>query len=120
MDGLVPVVRGGEVYHCYVQAIDILFPNLPKSTVRSWMKELNIVCEACSPDERSFLKVMLPNLSGAFRIIKVSELKKIVALKESKVTKNTLRYATKDGKGTLTPAIIIQITQPRLLLTANN
>ena len=100
MDALVPVIRGGEIYYCFIQVKHMLFPNVPKSTLRWWMKELNVSCVPCSAEERDFLKVMLPNLSGAFGILKATHLKKILEYKEEKRNENNLRYSSKTGTGT--------------------
>lgn len=93
MEKLVPVVRGQEVFYCFLEVKNVLFPNVPKSTLRSWMRELGVSCVQCGVEEREFLKLMLPNVSGAFGLISATQLEQIIQFKETKAMKSMERYA---------------------------
>lgn len=99
MEKFVPVVRENGKFYCFVQVKDVLFPNVPKSTLRSWMNDVDASCVPCSQAEREFLKAKLPKLSGSFRIIHASMVEKLLALKERKANANRIRYATKTASG---------------------
>lgn len=94
-----PVIRGQEIFYCFLQVKQLLFPNVPKSTLRSWMKELGISCVPCGMDEREFLKLMLPKICGAFGLINACQLQHIVKFKETKSIKSRQRYATSNAGG---------------------
>ncbi|GMN84114.1 hypothetical protein SpAB1_17510 [Streptococcus pyogenes] len=63
------------------------------------MKELGVSCTPCGMDEREFLKLMLPNISGAFGLIRGTQLQQIIRFKETKAAKSRQRYAISDDGG---------------------
>ena len=99
MDKLVPVFRGNTLFYCFIQVKETLFPNVPKSTLRSWMKEIDVSCSPCTTEERDFIKVMLPHITGAFGLISAQQLADIVRHKDSKADRSRHRFATIGERG---------------------
>jgi hypothetical protein len=101
MDQLTTLVRGYKTFFCFVQIKDVIFPKIPKSTLRSWMKDINISSVPAYPEERDYLKLVIPNLSGAFGLLEGRDLTKLLQLKDRKELRTKQRFSTSTpAKGT--------------------
>ena len=74
MDNLRSVERDGQKFYCFIEVCVQLFPYSPKSTVRNWLKLLEISTATCSAEERTFFRGKNPALSGSFGLISHGDL----------------------------------------------
>jgi hypothetical protein len=77
-----------------VQIKDVIFPKIPKSTLKSWMKDINILSVPAYPEERDYLKLVIPNFSGAFGLLEERDLTKLLQLKDRKELRMKQRFST--------------------------
>ena len=114
MDQLTPLVRGYKTFFCFVQIKVVIFPKLPKSTLRSWMNDINISSVPAYPEERDYLKLVIPNLSGAFGLLEERDLTKLLQLKDRKELRTKQRFSTSTpakGRDFTTFAADVKITK---------
>ena len=78
MDQLASFSNDGQNFYCFIQIRNNLFPSVPKSTVKSWLRELNIKCRKCTEQEREFFKAKIPTLSGAFGAMSSTDLQRLL------------------------------------------
>lgn len=84
MDKLTKCTRNGRDSYCFIQVKEVLFPTVPKSTVKSWLRELKITCKHCTAEEYLVFKNAIPGLSGAFGTIESTDLWKLIELSQHK------------------------------------
>ena len=78
MDRIASFSKDGQKSYCFIQVKDDLFPSIPKSTVKSWLRELKIKCRNSTEEERVFFKAAIPTLSGAFGVLTYGDLCSLV------------------------------------------
>lgn len=100
MDKLTKCTRNGRDSYCFIQVKEVLFPTVPKSTVKSWLRELKIICKRCTTEEYLIFKNAIPGLSGAFGTLESTDLEKLIELSQHK----------KIAKGPLMPTRIVSTT----------
>ena len=84
MESLRFVKRNGNKLFCFIEVCVDLFPEVTKSTVRSWLKILQIPCITCTQKERSFFRDHNPYLSGAFGLIYEEDVRLLVKYRDEK------------------------------------
>ena len=78
MDQLASFSNDGQNFYCFIQIRNNLFPSVPKSTVKSWLRELNIKCRKCTEQEPEFFNAKIPTLSGAFGAMSSTDLQRLL------------------------------------------
>ena len=78
MNKLTKVDTDGCTYYCFIQLKDVLFPTVPKSTIKSWMRELDIKTVPCPQEHRGTFVRDLPSLSGAFGLLSNDKVQMLV------------------------------------------
>ena len=78
MDRIASFSKDGQKSYCFIQVKDDLFPSIPKSTVKGWLRELKIKCRNSTEEERVFFKAAIPTLSGAFGVLTYGDLCSLV------------------------------------------
>lgn len=82
MDSLRFVNRTNQKYYCFIDVCQTIYPNTPKSTVRNWVKALQIPTVTCSAEERAFFRGGNPSLCGSFGLISDNDLQRLMDYRE--------------------------------------
>lgn len=78
MDTLHYVERDENKFYCFIEVCQTLFPDTPKSTVRNWIKTLNISTVTCQAEERTIFKARNASLAGTFGLIEHDSLVRLI------------------------------------------
>ena len=87
MDIVVELMKDGNDRHCFIQLKGEVLPTVPKSTVESWLRELNIQCTRCIDKEHNLFKKTFPPLTRAFGKISTTDQEKLKELSQHKKPK---------------------------------
>jgi hypothetical protein len=58
------------------------------------MKDINILSVPAYPEKRDYLKLVIPNFSGAFGVLEERDLTKLLQLKDRKELRMKQRFST--------------------------
>ena len=90
MDTLNFVRRGETKLYCFPEACDKLFPTFSRSSVRLWLKKLNVVTAYPTVKERLHFKKSNPNLkSSLFGLIEEHQLFQLLNESRSKRSRSS-------------------------------
>lgn len=83
MDSLLFVERNGSKYYCFIEVCSSFFPATPKSTIRGWLKVLNIATMTCTAEERLVFRSGNQQLCGSFGLITANDVDRLIDYKAS-------------------------------------
>ena len=90
MDRLSYVERGKDKLYWFIDVCQQLFPQTPKSTVRSWCRSLKNPTVTCEPAERSRFKTHNTCLGGTFGLTSQHEVERLMEFRGCKRARPTV------------------------------
>ena len=118
MESLTSIERDGERFFCFIEICAKLFPQLPKSTVRSWLKQLNIPCVTCTLSERVVFIESNACLSGSFGLISAKNVTKLLGYKYERKSKSPKSSKSSHTATPQCPASSCQISRSLFPVTS--
>lgn len=78
MDSLRYVERNDQKYYCFIEVCSSFFPTTPKSTIRGWLKVLDIATVTCTAEERLVFRIGNQLLCGSFGLITANDVDRLI------------------------------------------
>ncbi|XP_028394270.1 uncharacterized protein LOC114545159 [Dendronephthya gigantea] len=80
MESLAHIKRDNQTYYCFIDVCEKIFTDTPKSTVRNWLKSLNISTTPCATlEERIHFRRRNASLGATFSLIRDEDLTRLMA-----------------------------------------
>ncbi|XP_028418854.1 uncharacterized protein LOC114544401 [Dendronephthya gigantea] len=80
MESLAHIKRDNQTYHCFIDVCEKIFTDTPKSTVRNWLKSLNISTTPCATlEERIHFRRRNASLGATFSLIRDEDVTRLIA-----------------------------------------